>query len=150
MDMPQKDFWLEIRRQLVHFAGIFVLPLVWVFGGEITIGLLAALLGLFVIFALVVRRYPQSGLGRFTYIFERRDAFPFSGAMMFYVGALAALLIFPLSAALPAIAVLAVADSASTIVVHFGAGISCPLTGRRAGKGALLSLSHRWRCFRFS
>lgn len=116
---------LELKRQTIHFGGIFfsflslyfptryigVLCFVWVF--------------LLIYLAIKIKHSPNEGfIVKITHgiltKFERKDAFPFEGVMMFLTGIGLVSLIFPKQAAV-AIAVLSVGDSISTIFgIHYG------------------------------
>lgn len=118
---------LELRRQAVHAAGVLtILPLVW-WGKWAGVAVTAAVLAFFVAWAVWRhgRRRPATGLDRFIENFatshERAGERPLMGAVTFYVGAAAAAILFDVPVAAAAIAVLALADAASTAIgYHLG------------------------------
>ncbi len=127
----KSDFSFEMRRQAVHALGIFTVPMIFYFGKIISLILLAAIILFFTILAAYklekVRRNKNFLLEEFAAIenffeekiyskFERKESFPMRGAIMFYFGAFLTLLIFPEQIAAAGIAVLAIADSASTLI----------------------------------
>jgi len=113
---------LELRRQIVHASGILtILPLLW-FGKWTGLVVTGSILAIFLIWAMWRQNmhHPSTGIGRFAESFvtkyERSGERPLMGAITFYVGATLAILFFNVAIAAASIAVLALADSASTVI----------------------------------
>lgn len=116
---------LEIKRQAVHFSGVLFSFLSLYFPPRY-IGILCFVWVFFLLYVgMKAKHSPNEGFfGKITHSmltkFERKDAFPFGGVMMFLSGIGIVSVIFPTQAPV-AIAVLAVGDSVSTIFgVHYG------------------------------
>lgn len=117
----------EIFRQLVHMSGLVFIALAF-FTGKIFAGILFMLAALFfLLYSEYVSKCEKNHstllsrlecrLRDFAFMFERKDIKrPFAGAFWFYFGAGLAFLLFPLSAASAAAAILAISDSLSTII----------------------------------
>ncbi len=127
----QNEWGLEVRRQLVHAAGVFTVPIILYFGKFLSLIFLGAIVLFFAILAAYklekVRRNKNFLLEEFAAIenffeekiyskFERKESFPMKGAIMFYFGAFLTLLIFPEQIAAAGITVLAIGDSTSTLI----------------------------------
>jgi dolichol kinase len=130
---------LEVRRQVTHALGILTILVIQIFGRFIS----AILVGILIIFLTLLGYYRlnrerlskyklkvldeiEEMLEKEIKGFERGREFPFHGAIMFYIGAFIAIVLFPEFASSAAIAVLALGDSMSTLV------------GKRYGKYKLL------------
>ena len=116
---------LELQRQMVHFSGVLFAFLSLYFPPRY-IGILCFAWVFFLLYAgMKAKHSPNEGFfGKVTHgmltKFERKDAFPFEGVMMFLSGTGLVSIIFPAQAPV-AIAVLAVGDSVSTIFgIHYG------------------------------
>lgn len=122
---------LELRRQAVHTLGIFTVPVILFFGKTISLFLIGSIALFFFILAVYklekTKREKNILLEEFAAVenffeekiyskFERGESYPMKGAILFYVGAFLTVLIFPEQIAAAAIAVLAIGDSASTVV----------------------------------
>ncbi len=117
-----KEILLEMRRQAVHAAGIIAAAGVWLLPADLYIGGLQSVL-LFFILLSVYKASNFSFLGFFGEIllklakrFERPGELLLRGPIMFFAGATITAIIFPRAAAAAAIAVLALGDSASTVI----------------------------------
>lgn len=121
---------VEIKRQVVHASGIFTILLIQFFGRS-----LAAILVLSMVTILWMAAYYRLNkkkinpaiipkeLEKLESIiekeFERPKEFPLRGAITFYLGAFLAIILFQPNAAIPAIIVLAMSDSFSTLIGKF-------------------------------
>jgi len=127
----KSDFSLELRRQAAHALGIFTVPMIFYFGKFWSLIFLGAVVLFFTFLAAYklekTRRRKNFLLEEFAAIenffeekiykkFERKESFPMRGAIMFYLGAFLTLLIFSEQLAAAGIAVLAIADSVSTVI----------------------------------
>lgn len=125
------DFSLEVRRQLAHALGIFTVPVIFYFGKFWSLLLLAAIAIFFFILAAYKLEKQKRGKNilleelaaienffeeRIYKKFERKESFPMKGAILFYFGAFLTLLFFPEKIAAASISVLAIGDSASTLI----------------------------------
>ena len=110
------DLMLEIRRQIVHSAGIGSIPAVLTVGVPLVLLGFVAQIAFFLSIGLYLRYYHTWWIERIVYTFERRNVFLFKGAITWAIGAGATLFLFPHNAAFAALAVLAIADAASTII----------------------------------
>src|SRR3990170_5469818 len=109
----------EIKRQLIHASGVLTIVLIAWFGK-----IIAASFSLFIVIVfLILSQYKVFGKEFHNSIlknFERKGGY-FRGAITFYLSSFVVILIFPDYAAIGGIAVLAIADSISTLVgYHFG------------------------------
>ena len=127
----KSDFPFELRTPLAHASGIFVVPIIFYFGKFWSLLLLAAIIIFFFILAAYKLEKQKRGknilLEELAAIenffeekiykkFERKESFPMRGAILFYFGAFLTLLFFPEQIASAGIAVLAIGDSASTLI----------------------------------
>jgi len=127
----KSDFSFEMRRQFVHALGILTVPVIFFFGKFYSLVFLGAVVLLF--FSLAVYKLEKNKRKRNILFeelsaienffeekiykkFERKESFPMRGAIMFYFGAFLTLLIFSEQIAAAGIAVLAIGDSASTLI----------------------------------
>ena len=133
---------LEFRRQLVHAAGILSIVPLLLWGKWIGAAASAAVLVFFVAWASWRhRRYgPATGLDvlaeGFVTGYERTGE-RLKGAILFYAGATAAILIFVEPVAAAAIAVLAIADAASTLVGYYFGSHKLPVNPAKSWEGSL-------------
>ncbi|WP_301664295.1 diacylglycerol/polyprenol kinase family protein [Methanoculleus frigidifontis] len=113
----------ESSRQLVHLVfGLGIAGFVFLFDSTITISvLMIALFAGFILSDAVQRGYTIPGISQILERLERRDAVPGKGALFFALGALFCLIFFPTDVVFPALVVLALLDSVTTIVgVRYG------------------------------
>ncbi len=113
----------ESSRQLVHLAfGLLIAIFVFLFDSTITISvLMIALFAGFILSDAVQRGYTIPGISQILERLERREAVPGKGALFFALGALFCLVFFPTEVVFPALVVLALLDSVTTIVgVRYG------------------------------
>jgi dolichol kinase len=133
---------LELRRQAVHAAGLLsILPLLW-WGKWVGAAATGAVFAFFVIWALWRhnRRGPSSGINtladNFMSTYERSGERPLMGAITFYAGATIAIVIFSEPVAAAAIAVLALADSLSTVVGYYFGRHKLPVNNKKSWEGS--------------
>ncbi len=113
----------ESSRQLVHLVfGLGIAAFVFLFDRAITISvLMIALFAGFILSDAVQRGYTIPGISQIIARLERREAAPGKGALFFALGALFCLVFFPTEVVFPALIVLALLDSVTTIVgVRYG------------------------------
>jgi len=113
----------ELIRQLVHLLfGLAVAGMVLLAGQPAAAAILAG--GLFIGIVMVDLILRGHRLPLFFWLvkeFDRSDRIPGRGALYFAVSALACVILFPVTIAVPALVTLAVLDSVTTIVgVRFG------------------------------
>ncbi len=133
---------LELRRQIFHAA----------LGLAIIILLVLDLIGAWYIFiallfggllAIMSRNYKIPVVCWFLKKFERKLAFkklPGKGPILYFIGILLALQLFPKDIALASIAILAFGDSASHLVGKYFGTIKHPLSSKRVLEGSLAGL----------
>ena len=141
---------IEIKRQLVHASGIFLIVLISFFGRAVTFLVIVATL--FVLTSWALYRINKSIIKQFfrsKFIekidmlveseisnYERSEEFPFKGAIHFYTGSLIALVLFNPIIAAAAIAVLAIADSISTLVGRGFGKHKLPINKKKSFEGS--------------
>ncbi len=107
----------ELFRKLIHLVfGLLIARMVWAAGKTNAAAILAG--GIFiglVLVDLILRGYRLPLFSILLDHFDRNDCLPGKGALMFGVSALACVILFPVSIAVPAIVTLAVLDSVTTI-----------------------------------
>ena len=139
----------ELRRQLVHASGIFIILSVIFLGKTISM----ILVGLIFLVLSIISYYrykemkiiwPLRFLSKLekhfeteVLKFERRGEFPLLGAITFFIGVLLSLLFFPEEIAIPAIAVLALADSASTLIGKEIGEHKLPINRKKSWEGSI-------------
>lgn len=110
---------IELKRQFVHMCGIFLILVLQIFGKWNTIALLFSIAVIFIISGRFRRHKKPEAVEKvekhIISNFERKNEFPFKGAITFAVGSLLAILFFPETIAFACIAVLAISDGVSTI-----------------------------------
>ena len=140
---------LEIKRQMAHALGFFSIILIYIFGKWY-----AALL-LFLVFAtfFVLGEYRKNknkykiikikAIDEFEDIiedefktYERRSELPFRGAITFYFSCSLVTFLFEPSIAIASIAVLAFADSLSTVVGSFVGEHKLPVNKKKSWEGS--------------
>lgn len=142
---------IEIKRQLVHASGIFLIVLISFFGRAVTFLVIVAIL--FVLTSWALYRINKSIIKQFfrskfiekidTLVeseisnYERSEEFPFKGAIHFYTGSLIALVLFNPIIAAAAIAVLAIADSISTLVGRGFGNHKLPINKNKTFEGSV-------------
>jgi dolichol kinase len=108
----------EIVRQLIHLCfGLGIAALVLFLDHTVIIAVMAG--GLFfgvVLVDLILRGYRIPGISPLVQYGDRCDPLPGKGAFFFAVSALACIILFPVSAVVPALVALAVLDSITTLV----------------------------------
>jgi len=138
---------LELRRQTAHSLSIFLIPIVGLIGTSASAVALAVALVLLTALAYFRKfREKYRELSRVEewfedvmYDYERRkerEAFPLQGPITLTLGILVALLVFP-QHAMPAIAVLAIADAVSTVVGKFYGRHRLPINGKKSWEGSI-------------
>jgi len=123
---------LEIKRQIVHSMGIFTILLILIFGR-----LYSSLMMLSIsIILILIAEYRKSKLvskvlkieavkevedmiDKGLRSYERLDEMPLNGAVLFYLGCFLVTVVFEPWLAIASIAVLALADSLSTLVGYY-------------------------------
>lgn len=132
-----------MRRQAVHAAGIIsIIPLLW-WGKWIGAIVTVAVLAFFVLWAFWRRKRhrPATGMDRlaesFAIGYERSGERPLMGAITFYTGATISILLFDVVAAAAAIAVLALADSASTVIGFYFGRHKLPVNPKKSWEGSI-------------
>ena len=107
----------ELFRKLIHLVfGLLIAGMVWAAGKTNAAAILAG--GIFiglVLVDLILRGHRLWIFSDLIAHFDRNDCLPGKGALMFGVSALACVILFPVSIAVPAIVTLAVLDSVTTI-----------------------------------
>jgi dolichol kinase len=134
---------IELKRQAAHAAGILsVIPLL-LWGKWIGVAVTGTVLAFFILLALWRhgRKHVTNALDRlvesFVTGYERIGERPVMGAITFYAGASLAILIFDVATAAAAIAVLAIADSVSTVIgVYFG-NLNLTINPKKSWEGSL-------------
>ena len=136
--MQDLDFWLEVRRQIVHAAGILNIYAVLIFGLQPTLlGLLAQVI-MFAFLSFYVTKYRKGWVSFLVYQFERKKEYPLSGAMYWALGAFLALILFSQNPAFAAIAVLAVADASSTMIGKYKGKHKIPFNRKKSWEGSIV------------
>lgn len=147
--MRRKRKAQESRRQLVHASGILIIPFLIFFGLQLTQYLLGGILLVLVVLNFASnRKYenypiisPLLGLVKWTKgltgYFEREKESPMWGAIMFFLGVFLTVLIFSKEIAIPAIAILALADSASALIGKLYGKIKLPHNKALSLEGSL-------------
>jgi dolichol kinase len=132
----KSDFWLEVRRQVVHVAGIGNIFAVMVFGlVPVLWGLVGQVAG-FAVLSLYLLKHRKGLIAGIVYKFERKKEHPFSGAFYWALGVLLALLLFPQNAAFAGIAVLAISDAASTLIGKYKGRHDLPFNKSKSWEGS--------------
>ena len=107
----------ETARKILHIVfGIGIAAVIFFCGKDLSIILLSAILLVgFILSDALSRGYAIPLISHIVEAVERPKVFPGQGAILFFVSSLVCLVLFPLSAVVPAIIALAVADGVSTI-----------------------------------
>lgn len=137
---------LELKRQIVHAAGVLTIAPLLLGGKVVGAAAIAVVLAIFVFWAF----WRKTALHRvkaftafdriaegFVSAYERPDARPLAGAIYFYAGSLVAALAFEPHVAAVAIAVLALADAASTVVGHYLGKHKLPINPKKSWEGSV-------------
>ncbi len=132
----------EIPRQMVHLSGLIFVVLAQLVGRGTTIVYFSMITLFFLLYSWYIKHQEkrffetiESRFRDFILKFERKDVSnPFTGAMFFYLGFTLTFLIFPVSLASAACAMLAVGDSFSTLV---GMKFGRHRIGRKSLEGSL-------------
>lgn len=130
---------LELRRQFVHATGILVVPVILFMdrpAATVTLGGLLLLL-LILSFYRAKRKFQAKWLEDFVLKRERPGVFPLSGSVFFFLGTFCAFLLYQPLYAAAAAAVLALGDSASTMVGKFWGKHKLPLNKDKSWEGSL-------------
>jgi dolichol kinase len=132
------ELHLELRRQSVHFLGILAVPVMLYVERTAATVMLGGFLMLLIAlsFYRAKRTFDARWLETFILKRERPGAFPLSGAVFFFLGAFCAFLLYSPLYAAAATAVLAVGDSASTVIGKLWGKHKLPLTGGRSWEGS--------------
>ncbi|MEM7817117.1 MAG: hypothetical protein QXZ20_04340 [Candidatus Aenigmatarchaeota archaeon] len=141
---------IEVKRKLIHALGVFSILLIYVFGK-----LYAALVMLMAtIFGILLAEYRKNKkkykilkikpidefenfLENEFKTLERPNSFPFKGAIEFGLGCFLATILFKENIAIAAIAVLALADSASTLVGYYFGKYKLPINKKKSWEGSV-------------
>lgn len=125
---------LEIKRQIVHAAGIFNILLILLLGRLYS----ALLMLLAAVVLIIIAEYRKTKLvskvlkiepvkeiedliDNELSTYERKDELPLNGAILFYLGCFLTTVVFEPFIAIASIAVLSISDSVSTLIgVYFG------------------------------
>jgi dolichol kinase len=119
---------IEIRRQAVHAAGVLMAVLVLFVDRPFAVAVISAILAFFLLWAVwrktvlyKIRIFrPLERIAEyFVSAYERPAAPALYGAITFFTGALVAVLLFGKMVAAAAIAVLAIADAAATLIGYY-------------------------------
>jgi len=123
---------LELRRQLVHAAGILVVPVILFMERQAATVTLGGILLLLIImsFYRAKKKFQAKWLEDFVLKRERPGEFPLSGSVFFFLGTFCAFLLYQPLYAAAAAAVLALGDSASTVVGKLYGKHKLPFGGR--------------------
>ena len=136
------ELLLELRRQAVHAFGIVVAIGVMFLPHELYVGGLESVLIFFILLS-VYKAGKLEFMGEvgkvfllFAKKFERSGELLLRGPIMFFAGATITAIIFPQNIAAAAIAVLALGDSASTIIGKAYGKHKIPWEGNRSWEGS--------------
>lgn len=115
----------EMARQLIHFSGLFLVPIVMLFSYfDLSVWFLSpsqSVGGLCLLFAAVALLAPRTGAKKIAGLFQRTKEKGYEGALLFFVATGFVLLAFPEGIALAGLISLSVGDSVSTIYgLHLG------------------------------
>lgn len=130
---------LETKRQFIHLVGLaFVLVAQYMEKYHAVI-MFFGIGAIFFLYSEYVRRVKTKiGLRNFMMGFERKVKRSFTGAIWFYVSCGISFLVFPLEAAAPACAILAVGDSVATLIgYNFG---KHKIIGKKTWEGSIAFL----------
>ncbi len=142
---------LEVKRQCVHALGVFIILLIQIFGKWIASLLLFFSLVFLFIFAEYRKRKHLFRISRpleeiesivenEIKSYERPYELPFKGAITFLLGSFLSVLIFKPYASIAAIAVLALADSISTLVGYYFGKHKLPINKKKTWEGSFAFL----------
>lgn len=120
-NLSGKNKELELRRQAIHALGILAVPIILFVERPAATIMLGGLLILLISLSTyrAKRAFQVKWLETFVLKRERPDVFPLSGAVFFFLGTFCAFLLYAPIYAAAAVAVLALGDSASTLVGKF-------------------------------
>jgi len=141
---------IEIKRKFIHALGVFSILLIQVFGRYI-----AALLMLIItIFGILLAEY-RKNKKKYKIIkikpidefedfiedefktLERPNSLPFKGAIEFGLGCFLATILFKENISIACIAVLALADSASTLIGYYFGKYKLPINKNKTWEGSM-------------
>lgn len=140
---------IEIKRKIVHALGIYVILLIQVFGriNAALIMLLAVIIGFLlaeyrknkkkykILKIKPVDEFEELVENEFKTV-ERRNNLPFKGAIEFGLGCFIATILFNETIAIACIAVLALADSLSTLVGYYFGKHKLPINKKKTWEGS--------------
>jgi dolichol kinase len=140
---------IEIKRKIVHALGIYVILLIQVFGrvNAALIMLLVVITGFLlaeyrknkkkykIIKIKPVDEFEDLVENEFKTV-ERRNSLPFKGAIEFGLGCFLAMILFNETIAIACIAVLALADSLSTLVGYYFGKYKLPINKKKTWEGS--------------
>ena len=138
---------IEVKRKAVHFLGIFTIALIYIFG-KLLASLIMLCISIGFIFAGEYRKnrknYKKAKIiDEFEDVledevktYERRKELPFKGAITFFFGCFLAALLFEENIAIASIAVLALADSMSTLIGYFFGKHKLPINKKKSWEGS--------------
>ncbi len=143
---------LEIKRQIIHASGILTILIIQIFG-RFNAALIALGITLFFLTVGMYRRYRKNikfkpkvvdeiedMLEDGVKTLERPKEMPFKGAMMFYLGSFIVISLFDPLISMPSIAVLAMADSLSTIIGKYFGKHKLHVNRKKSYEGSLTFL----------
>jgi len=140
---------VEIKRKIVHAMGVFAILLIQIFGKYN-----AALIIFFLtIFGFLIAEYRKNRkkykLIRIKQVdefedvieeefktYERKNSLPLKGAIEFGIGSFLATILFSENVAMACIAVLALADSSSTLVGYYFGKYKLPINKHKTWEGS--------------
>ena len=137
----------EIKRKVVHFLGIFTIALIYIFEKWIAAMIMFSISIGFIFLgeyrknrknykkAKVIDEF-EDVLEDEVKTYERRKELPFKGAMTFYFGCFIVTLLFEARIAIASIAVLAFADSLSTLIGYFFGKHKLPINKKKSWEGS--------------
>jgi len=124
----------ELKRQLAHLSGIFIVILLIYFGKFFTEILTFSILIGFIFLSIYKIKFLRKSKPHFKFFgeieksffefidsFDRKEKIPYKGALTFFLSATIVILIFPLEISIISISVLCIYDSFATLIgSYFG------------------------------
>lgn len=144
----EDELKMELKRQSVHFTGLGMIPIIYIFGSELASFLIAS--GALVLFGYSIYVRRKNEHTRFKKLrkvndkvqkildsMDRNDPFPYRGALYMLISGAAVALLFSPAIASAAIAVLCVGDSFSTIVGKLKGKHILPVSSHKTWEGTI-------------